>query len=95
MLERLSNHPQNYPARVDKLTDDQMVTRSTWAGMKDIGLTDAAKHVIHVVPADGTTITLLNPLDPGTIDEKSGEGRNWLDRPTHWGDNFRHGKVGL
>lgn len=50
---------------VGKFRPEQIATQKTWDRVPDGDTTFAAMHVIHVVPKDNTTVTRVNPVDPG------------------------------
>lgn len=83
-MERL-NSPSNYPPSVGKFRDEQIATRRTWSRVPDAQTAAAAMHVIHVIPAGASTVTHLNPLDPGTVADagldNGDAGLGWLERP--------------
>lgn len=72
-----------YQPQAGKLREDQVAQRSTWSRVPDAQVELAAAHVIHVLPLGASTVTLLNPLDPGTVaDPATGQDRpGWLMRP--------------
>lgn len=83
-MERLQS-PSNYPAQVGKLRPEQIAQRSTWGRVPDAQSALAAMHVIHVAPAGSTTVTRLNPLDPGTVSRGAPDDRHdayigWFER---------------
>lgn len=80
----------NYLAAARKLLPEQIAQRSTWTRVPDQETTLAAMHAIHVVPMGATTVTHLNPLDPGTVPDAETEGGpGWLVRPGDEGRIFR------
>lgn len=83
--------PSNHPPALGRFTAGQIAQRSTWARVPDEQTALAAMHVIHIVPAHGSTITELNPLDPGTTDDNADTagGPGWLDRPHARGTIYR------
>lgn len=80
-----------YHPRARKLRPEQIADRSTWARVPDAQVAMAAAHVIHVIPLGASTVTVLNPLDPGTVaDVATGEDRpGWLARPGAEGSTYR------
>lgn len=66
MIGKGIGSPSNWPARVVNLRDEQVAHRSTWAAVPDNLVGDAALHVVHVVPQGFSTVTYVNPVDPGT-----------------------------
>jgi hypothetical protein len=85
--------PSNHPAALGRFTVGQIAQRTTWRRVPDVQSALAAMHVIHVVPQNGSTVTELNPLDPGTVSDggwdADGMAPGWLDRPHAQGSNFR------
>jgi len=71
---------------IGKLRPEQIAQMSTWSAVPDDQNILAAMHIIHVAPAGRTTITTLNPTDPGT---DAGPDRGWLARPGHNGRMFK------
>lgn len=70
--------PSTNPGSVGKFRDEQVRNRLTWGIVPDDQMTLAAMHVIHIVPAGGTTVTYVNPTDPATVADT---GQGWLERP--------------
>jgi hypothetical protein len=91
-MDRLSNwRPQG---AVQKLRIEQVATRKTWARIPDTDMTKAALHVIHVIPANASTVTVVNQLDPGLYGESVGsDNRPWFDSPNSYGYVAQHGKA--
>jgi hypothetical protein len=85
--------PSTHPGSVGKFRPEQIAQRTTWRRVPDEQTAIAAMHVIHVVPHNGSTITALNPLDPGTVADggadADGMGYGWLHRPHGYGMLFR------
>jgi hypothetical protein len=82
-MERLQS-PSNYPPSVGKFRHEQVAHRATWAAVPDRASTMAALHIIHVAPQGSSTVTNLNPLDPGTVssaDDTNDTYLGWLQRP--------------
>jgi hypothetical protein len=80
-------------ARMQKLRIEQVATRKTWGRVPDTDMSKAALHVVHVIPAGSTTITMMNQLDPGLYGETVGEdSRPWFDAPSTYGYVAKHGK---
>jgi hypothetical protein len=79
--------PSNAPPSVGRLHPEQIATRATWSRVPDALTGVAAMHVIHVDLRGQTTSTVLNPLDPATVEDvvaagvDDGMGRGWLERP--------------
>lgn len=83
-MERITS-PSNYPPRVGKLRPEQIAQRSNWTRVPDRQAAMAAAHIVHVVPAGATTVTHLNPMDPGTVSRGADDDRHdaylgWLER---------------
>lgn len=83
-MERITS-PSNYPPRVGKLRPEQIAQRSTWGRVPDRQSAMAAAHIVHVMPAGASTVTHLNPMDPGTVSRTSPDDRHdgyigWLER---------------
>lgn len=86
-MERIAS-PSNYPPSVGKFRPEQIAHRATWSAVPDRATTAASMHVIRVRPESSTTVTQLNPLDPGTV-APAGDGDTtdhdtylgWLERP--------------
>lgn len=85
--------PSTNPGSVGKFRPEQIAQRTTWSRVPDEQTALAAMHVIHVVPANGSTIAVMNPLDPGTIvdggADSDGQGPGWLRRPHGYGTLFK------
>lgn len=80
-MERLAS-PSNYPPAVGRFRQEQVAHRGNWSGVPDRDVLAAAMHVIHVVPHGASTVTLVNPLDPGTVSDPEGYvTAGWLERP--------------
>jgi len=70
MIEAISSPSSPIgPGLMGKLRDDQLQARGTWASIPDQYPMESHMHSIHIVPLNGSTITLVNPLDPGTVDD--------------------------
>lgn len=63
-----------WPASVGKYRPDQIANMQTWGQVPDEQMRMAAVHTIHVTPSNRSTMTLVNPLDPG--DQAN---NNWYD----------------
>ncbi len=81
-MQRLSDRAMS-PPMAGKITDPQVAQRSTWTSVPDRDTAAAAMHIIHATPANASTVTELNPLDPGTVaDGQTGDTYlGWLQRP--------------
>lgn len=72
---------------INKLLPAQIAHRSTWSAIPDLPgrHSDLGQlHTVDVMPSGNTTVTVLNPLDPGTVDDigRGDEyGATWLARP--------------
>ena len=75
--------PSNAPAIVEQLRPEQIAHRSTWSAVPDDQVAMAAAHIVHVYPANASTITTVNPLDPGTVAD--GRGPCYLEPPGSYG----------
>jgi hypothetical protein len=62
-MERMQTVYQ--PGMVGKRTMAQIAQAKTWTMIPEGGRVFASMHVIHVVPENGSTTTLVNPTDPG------------------------------
>lgn len=73
------------PGQVGKFRAEQLAQRGTWARIPDYAPMEGLIHAIRFVPANGSTITELNPLDPATVADVQGpstiDGPCHLDRP--------------
>lgn len=87
-LETISS-PSNWPGSVGKFRPEQTRTRATWSQVPDREIIVAAMHQIHVIPSRVggpkrgiTTVTQINPMDPGTVADAGGElGPGWYLPP--------------
>lgn len=74
--------PSNWPGGVNNLQPAQIAQRSTWARVADRPTSLGELHLISMQRAGASTATILNPLDPGTVDEPCPDGGpGWLIRP--------------
>lgn len=73
---------------VCNLTDEQIAQRSTWSRVPDLdGSPLLGMHAINVGMMGRTTVTVVNPLDPGTVDDGNatdGGGTGWLEPAGTW-----------
>lgn len=53
------------PGQVGRFRPQQLAQIKTWAGVQDSRTTEAALRYIRVSPKGSSTITQINPLDPG------------------------------
>ncbi len=91
-LETITSPDRAFYGAVGRFRDVQTTARRSWSGIPDDQNVLAALHIVHVAPIGGTTITRVNPLDPGTtIDSAGGVDTEpiWLERPGHNGKLFR------
>lgn len=88
-MERM---PADWPNRVQKLRPEQIANQATWGRVPETDMIKAASHMIRVIPAGSTTITVMNEMDPGISEETVGEGRGWSDPPRGYGPVAVHGK---
>jgi hypothetical protein len=73
--------PSNWPSAVGRFHVGQIAQRGNWRNVPDVPGADlAAIHTVDVLPNGTHTSTILNPLDPGTVDDvTSGElGGGWF-----------------
>lgn len=82
--------PSNSPGSVGKFAPEQVRNRMTWAVVPDDETAVAAMHVVHVVPANGSTLTIVNPCDPATVADTAAGG--YLERPGGYGFLARAGR---
>ena len=91
-FDRLLNYQPS--PRMQKLRIQQVATRKEWARIPDTDMVKAALHIVHVIPANATTVTMVNQLDPGLFAESAGDdNRPWFDPPRSFGYNARHGRA--
>lgn len=81
MMERMFGI--GYPPSVGKFRPEQIAQQRTWNVVPDNQRSQASMHVRHIVPANGSTITYVNPLDS----TESG----FYDKPSDWGAVHRAG----
>lgn len=74
MMERMANI--GYPPSVGKFKDSQIAQQSTWTVIPEGQRVVASMHIIHQIPANGSTCTYVNPVDPGN--------QAYLDSPPCW-----------
>lgn len=82
--------PSNAPGSIGKFKPEQVRDRLTWGIVPDDQIALAAMHVIHVVPVNGTTLTVLNPTDPATVADTASDC--YLERPGGYGHVARAGR---
>ena len=69
-----------------KLTPNQVVQRASWFGMPDVEALLPGMHAIHVIPVNNTTLTVVNPMDPGTeLDSASEWSPGYVVPPGNYG----------
>ena len=86
-MERLNTVAQ--PGQVGRLTLQQIAQISTWATVPDQSVQAAAMHQIRQVPANFSTTTYVNPMDPG-----DGPDTDWHDNPDKaWGTVIPAGRL--
>lgn len=61
-MERMKN--VGYGGRIGKFRPEQIAHQSTWTKVPENERQVASYHVIHVVPSNGSTETIVNPTDP-------------------------------
>ncbi len=74
MIERMMDNP--WPPMVGKLRREQADYKGTWAAVPDNQTILGGLHNIRIVPRGLTTVTEVNPMDPG-----DGSDGNWYDPP--------------
>lgn len=83
MMQRMQSVYQ--PGMVGKRTMAQIARASTWTMVPEGDRVFADMHIVHVVPANGSTETQVNPTDPG--DEC------YYERPTSVGPVVPAGRM--
>lgn len=76
--------PSNWPAGVCNFRPEQIAHRSTWSRVPDQPRSPlGALNMVTMTGRGASTSTVLNPLDPGTVDDASAAdgGPGWLERP--------------
>jgi hypothetical protein len=68
---------------IGRFRPEQIAQMSTWTVVPESQRISTSMHIKHIVPANGSTITYVNPLDPG--DEV------FYDKPSDWGAVHRAG----
>lgn len=81
MMERMMG--VGYPGTVGKFRPEQIAQMSTWTVVPEQDRVQASMHQKHIVPSNASTVTYVNPLDPG-------DGL-WYDKPSDWGAVHRAG----
>jgi hypothetical protein len=62
-MEKMMNI--GYPPSINKFRPEQIAQQSTWTKVPEEKRVETSVHVIHIVPSNASTITYVNPLDPG------------------------------
>jgi hypothetical protein len=81
MYERIRS--VGWEPHTSKLRTDQIANRSNWTGVPNGRAAEAAMHTIRMVPKNGSTETIINPIDP--------DGDQYLDVPGAKGSVARSG----
>jgi hypothetical protein len=63
MMEKMMSI--GYPASVGRFRPEQIAQQKTWTKIPEEQRVNASLHVIHMIPSNGSTITHINPVDPG------------------------------
>ena len=63
MMEKMMQ--VGYPASVGRFKPEQIAQQATWTRVPEAQRVEMSMHVIHMVPANGSTLTYVNPVDPG------------------------------
>jgi len=90
-LETITSPDPGFPGGVGRFRDVQVANRVQWQVIPDDQTMLASLHTVNVQPAGATTITRVNPLDPGSTIDSGGGVENeprWLVRPGHNGRLF-------
>lgn len=78
----IQGNPVNVAGKVRRFRPEQIAQRSSWNRLADLPTNFAAFVTVSVRPVGSSTITELNPLDPGTSSTPGTEwGPGWLERP--------------
>ena len=59
-----------YPGQVGRFRPEQLAQIKTWGRVQDSQTTEAALRYIRIIPQGSSTITQINPLDPGDADDE-------------------------
>jgi hypothetical protein len=91
MIEAITSpSPAHGPGHWGKLSADQLAWRGTWAQIPDQFPMETPMWHAHMVPLNGSTMTLVNPLDPGTIGDAGHPCH--LVRPAAYGTLYGAGR---
>ena len=63
MMEKMMNIGR--PPSVGKFRPEQIAQQSTWTVVAPKDRQNVAMHLIRIVPSNGSTLTYVNPVDPG------------------------------
>lgn len=84
MIEAISSPSlPNGPGQISKHRYEQIAWRGTWSQIPDQFPMETLMHSVHIIPVNGSTVTFVNPLDPGTIADDGHPCH--LDRPAGYG----------
>ncbi len=76
-----------------KLTPNQVIQRASWQGIPDVEALLPGMHTIHTVPQGFSTVTTVNPMEPGTeLDTQSEWGTGYYMPPGHNGITTKAGR---
>jgi hypothetical protein len=81
MMEKMMG--VGYPGQVGRFRPEQIAQQSTWTVIPEDQRIFASMHVKSIVPSNATTITYVNPVDPGS--------GGYYDKPSDWGAVHRAG----
>jgi hypothetical protein len=79
-FETMNAPGTGWPPSVGKYRPDQIANMQSWGQVPDSQMTMASLHSIHMVPNNRSTMTYMNPLDPG--DQAN---TNWYEAPADMG----------
>ena len=74
MMEKMMSI--GYPPSVRRFRPEQIAQQSTWTRVPEGKRVSMSMHIIHVVPANASTLTYVNPVDPGD--------QCYYDKPIGW-----------
>jgi hypothetical protein len=74
MMERMPS--VGVAGQVGRFRPEQIAQQSTWTVVPEGQRVIASMKIIHVVPANASTLTYVNPLDPGDD--------CYYDKPVSW-----------
>ena len=72
-----------YPPSVGRFRPEQIAQQNTWTVIPELDRVEASMHTIKVVPSNASTLTYVNPLDPGDD--------CYYDKPKTWDRVSRSG----